>query len=329
MSTPSWLDDALRETETPDASEDYLATDVSDLYPGDIWIVKGNDHAARLRRHVLVLEAEPSTDVIRVCLLSNETELAAEDDLILPGSLTRLPYDLMVETALITRVAWDQAVRRVGMIENALLDDILDFIWDERPDRLDELRGLPARTRGDGRRQFEHDEVRDLERLGAPVEMPCDKDRVSARFVDASIAQCLSNGALDRQATMRTWDAWREVLDGRAQLCAMTYSDDDAKPAAPSWEGHEFSAALSAALVQAVTRVLCSGTQQKCNVHECNESNLKRIVFPASIGCRPGSSKGTMPTGIRILSGRRRAGPPPDVPSGLLGDQTPIFVSNS
>jgi hypothetical protein len=130
-------------------------------YPGDIVIVRYPT------RHALVLNAD--TAQIHICLLSNEVDLAMDSDIILEPTETRLPYRLMAETSLIGRVGFRQVVRKVGQTSDSLVNDILDFIWDERPDSLDPLRGLPSRCPGLGRQELERFEASDLAALCNPT----------------------------------------------------------------------------------------------------------------------------------------------------------------
>lgn len=139
MSRPEWLTAELSNLNLEDSHESY---DISDLYPGDIWLVKAND-GTTLCRSVLILNAVMSDGMLQVALLSNEVDFAADDDMILDPKSTGIPYQLMIETQLHGSVQWSQAERRIGMISEPLLDLVLGFIWGERPDDLELLRGLP------------------------------------------------------------------------------------------------------------------------------------------------------------------------------------------
>lgn len=170
---PEWLQQA-RGRDGAIRSE-HATEDLTDVCPGDLWIVESGDASAE-RRVVLVLNAKGC--VVDVALTSEFVDMAADRDLRLSRTDTGAPYDLMVETACTGRIHWGRVVRRVGIIDDSLVDDILDFIWGERPASLESRQG-PAFTHpvNGARLSFERAEADALRRLQTDPEMAHAVDR--------------------------------------------------------------------------------------------------------------------------------------------------------
>lgn len=162
MSTPDWLSRALRDNPAPPASPDRTE-DPCDLYAGDLWLLE-HDSADGVRTKRIVLVLNTGSARIHGALASNETEWASPQDIILRREETNAPFDLMIETPLHARFWWRDVVRRIGTISNERLDQVLDFIWGERPAALEALRGTPLRPSLE-REEFEAAELADLHRL--------------------------------------------------------------------------------------------------------------------------------------------------------------------
>jgi hypothetical protein len=216
---PTWLDQALDEAPEREASHVH-STDLAGLAPGDVWIVRAADREEVLRRHVLILDADPCGGSIRVALMSNSIDFATDDDLVLDEGKTSIPYQLMVQTRILGQIRWSQAIERVGLIDDDLLDQILDFIWDERPTELDVFRGLPCPDRSaEPRLGFERGELSDLRRLEI---QPCGKDGEPSltHLVDANILDDLKCGLLDLSGL----ENWKSVTTGQAHFCHLVFA---------------------------------------------------------------------------------------------------------
>ena len=205
---PTWLIEALESDDRPTGS---LSSELQSIYPGDIVIVESAGGPA-FRRHVLVLDADTQTQLLSVCLLSNETTLASDQDIRLAPDLTGAAYELMVETQLHTKVLWSQAKASTGSIEDSLLDDILDFIWDERPARLEPLRGLPSSHKTSARLDFETQELLELKRLSW-CETPTPSQGPGV-YVDASVLLTMDEEPTDPDEMSALLNLWKQIDSG-------------------------------------------------------------------------------------------------------------------
>ena len=98
------------------------------------------DPAPPLRRLALILDTDEARATIHISLLTNETEMATDHDLVLGPEQTGCSFALVVQTRLLGCLYWSQAVSRIGAIEDPMLDAILDFVWEEH-------RGIADRSR--------------------------------------------------------------------------------------------------------------------------------------------------------------------------------------
>ncbi len=196
MLTRSVNDESARPADAP-LLYPHESVDLTDVRPGDLWILGADE--LEIQRIALVLNAEGCH--LDIALASPELVWQTDRDILLRPSDTGAPYGLMVETPVVGRVHWLTARRRVGIISDELLDAILDFIWDERPDILTDLRGLPIPRPALGERlAFETAEAQDLRLLEAY--QPTGQTLVDSRSVSnptpevcASIFAAISSGA--------------------------------------------------------------------------------------------------------------------------------------
>lgn len=137
---PSWLADAVGSA--PARKAPPSSSDLADLMPGDIWTVR-SERGGGIRL-VLVLDCVFETNALHVGLLSNEVQFLSDADILLNPDETSLSYAVMLQTRFTGEVWWRQAVARYGAISEDLLDEILDFVWEDRPAALETRRGMPV-----------------------------------------------------------------------------------------------------------------------------------------------------------------------------------------
>ena len=159
-----WLADALANTE---AAKRTPSVDLMDLEPGDLWVFADRPTAdATVRRIALVLDTDQRTRTVTAALASPEVALAAPTDVVLDPAELGTPYPLMIESGFVALLPWGNACTRVGKLDDALLDDLIDFVWDERPEALEGRRGAPwTEPANEERKIFESEELSDLESL--------------------------------------------------------------------------------------------------------------------------------------------------------------------
>jgi hypothetical protein len=235
MKSHEWLNAAIQSQnrQTPEEMREGMrTTDLADLCPGDIWIVRAAGETSSLRRSVLVLDADQKTGVLDVALMSNQIDFATDNDIVLDSSHSRVPYRLMVETDLNAKIDWRQAKTRIGMISDDLLDMILDFIWDERPDPLEELRGLPHPDRArEPLVSFQKEEITELRQLLAEGDSGTQPSgqRAGLKLVDSSVLS-METGRMECVAATCALSSWREVHEGRSQFCFLGFKEAPLHP---------------------------------------------------------------------------------------------------
>lgn len=160
------------------------------------------------RRLVLVLSAVDG-HVCQVALVTNEFDLATDQDVRFVKAEARLPYDLLVETDVNGPVRPDRLGDRVGQLEGALLEWVSEAALEGRfHPELDGRRGLPIRDLDRSRGAWK---VREGELL--------DRNLVSAAeadvplFVDPAI---FASGTSAGPECLE--EAMLEVTEGRARL---------------------------------------------------------------------------------------------------------------
>jgi hypothetical protein len=172
--------------------------DRADLEPGDLWVFTSVG-TSRIQRVVLIMDLAPSAGSVTAALVSTEVDLASDLDVVLGPEHHSAGYPLMVETAFVATLHWANAVRRVGMVSDELLDHLINFVWYERPEPLESMRGHAWTEPAQGERAaFEDCELADLAELartsdprfgGAPPTAAIGFDAATA------VAQCRRPGA--------------------------------------------------------------------------------------------------------------------------------------
>lgn len=162
---PAWLTAALIEAKCDGAN--VRSADLADLEPGDLWVFQGS-HDAPVRRIVLVLDSDVHAGTVTAALVSTEVDFAGDRDIVVDDTATGAGYPLMIQTGFIATLLWARADHRVGMLSNELVDDVVDFIWNDRPGSLETLRGLPwPEPTHERRAAFESEELADLRQLAS------------------------------------------------------------------------------------------------------------------------------------------------------------------
>ncbi|HAP78076.1 MAG TPA: hypothetical protein DCR14_18580 [Acidimicrobiaceae bacterium] len=162
---PEWLRAALKQHPTPDRAA--RSSDQADLEPGDLWVFSEEIKPfAGVQRVLLVLDTDVRNASVVAAMTSVEVAFAGDRDVVLSAD-QGLPYPLMVETGLVASVPWSHARERVAMLDDKIVDALIDFIWGDRPEELESLRGHawldPA---VEERVDFEAAELRDIQKLG-------------------------------------------------------------------------------------------------------------------------------------------------------------------
>jgi hypothetical protein len=284
---PKWLEDAIECDRRPKPIEPCGP----EVYPGDIWVVEAAGRA-ELRRHILVVDVDASCGLLHVCLMSNQTSLAGDEDIVLPVTLTGAPYELMVETQLHTKILLTQATQPVGAVDDDLLDAILDFIWDDRPEQLEHLRGLPSRAKTSARIDFEREEMSDLETLTG-ADSPTGSPDLEV-YVDRSVFTQPPGDPLDMSATSAALGLWRQLRNGEIGCC-----DVDVVPWPVPLKG--IDAGIMAAILQTFATNLLS---EDCHVHlmHTNTEGGPTPVLLRGPAQHPISTGRTTPSAIQLIA---------------------------
>lgn len=138
---PGWVEEANR------LLGQRLRPEVVDDWPtppqvGDVrvaGVVAGRPGELRL---VCVLGADSGTGVARVALVSNETEMASEGDVVVPGSGCGLTFDLLIEARAVGFLWWIQVGRKVARLDNGWIESVLRAV-DAPPPAADASRAGP------------------------------------------------------------------------------------------------------------------------------------------------------------------------------------------
>jgi len=219
------------------------------------------DPAPPLRRLALILDTDEARATIHISLLTNETEMATDHDLVLGPEQTGCSFALVVQTRLLGCLYWSQAVSRIGAIEDPMLDAILDFVWEEHRDDIEHLRGRPVPDVLAGmRRSFEHCELSALRQLAEEADPTLGSGRASLCFLDvASLPKFLAASGLPTLGLLR-----RFATDSRnVHFCRsnQVHHPEPLSPSAkyPAWgpRTHELLEAV-ASLAAAASRELLS-----------------------------------------------------------------------
>lgn len=161
---PDWVTAALEQHPAPPPTSRSL--DHADLEPGDLWVFSEKIKPyAGVQRVALVMDTDVKNASVTAALTSVEIAFAGDRDLVLTAEETDA-YPLMVQTGMVARLPWSHAHHRVGMVDDDLVDTIINFVWDDRPDELEPRRGH-AWLEPDihERVAFEEAELKDLRKL--------------------------------------------------------------------------------------------------------------------------------------------------------------------
>jgi hypothetical protein len=115
-------------------------------------------------RMVLVTRVDQPTRTVGVVLLSPETDLWTDTDILLKGEETGLAFDLLLQTELVGPLFWSQLGHPVGRLDAKLLDELIHAL-EQHPDNLAGRRGLPIRDQADLRWAHKQSEAETLGRL--------------------------------------------------------------------------------------------------------------------------------------------------------------------
>lgn len=124
---------------------------------GDIYRLVAPNDADEDAAIVLVTKVHPETGSVAVTLLSPDVEFATPADLLLPRAGSLRPYDLLVESDIFGYVWTDQLDRRLGVVDDDLMDDLTAVRLDESTSRGPA--GPPLLNRDDPRWAFKEAEL--------------------------------------------------------------------------------------------------------------------------------------------------------------------------
>lgn len=183
---PIWLSDLLPAARD-DARDPSLQEDEpAEVLPGDICVVRPvAPHLAPARLFVV---SDVGTGWCEGMLAGIETELATEVDVVLDTASADLGYEIAVHTRFSGPVWITQLTRRVGAIDEHVLDQLLALAWNDEPDGVDLARGIPLQPAGVDPRYVA------LERMSAELDQltaDCRSRRaeLAAPVLDPAIAQ--------------------------------------------------------------------------------------------------------------------------------------------
>jgi hypothetical protein len=204
MSVPSWLAEGLDGWQAQTAPETGL------LQRGQVLACETTEEAGEFARLVLVLDVDPDEHAVTVCLVTNETDLAIDSDLIVRAAVMGLGLDVAVETHLMGTV-WDFQLptgRSLGSVPPEVLDEILAVEAGEPTENTDLIRGLPLGGADDPRRFFREQELAELKRLTADCERT---------LLDGGLAPPVpDHGPLLRHISNDRYAAYAWLLDATA-----------------------------------------------------------------------------------------------------------------
>jgi predicted NBD/HSP70 family sugar kinase len=117
---------------------------------------------------VLIVEVDAAAGFVLAMLTTNETEMAADTDVVLPADRLGLPFPLAVECDLVGALWSTQVERRIGAIDSDTVDAIRAFRQgDPLPEFLG-FQGLPIQGSQDPRWRFKVTELAAMQALSAP-----------------------------------------------------------------------------------------------------------------------------------------------------------------
>jgi hypothetical protein len=143
---PPWLPDAVEDA--PGASRDpsFKEADPAEVMAGDICVVRPIASAGRLPR--LIVVSSVGEGWCEGMLAGPETELATEVDALLNPIISGLGYEIAVYTRFSGPVWIAQVSRRVGAVEDQVLEQLQVLAWSDEPEGVTLARGIPLQPRG-------------------------------------------------------------------------------------------------------------------------------------------------------------------------------------
>lgn len=169
----SWLEDLKRQNPAPaqrpttSGSASGLASTASDLV-GGIFRAVSMDHDQR-PGIVAVVDADEASRSATVVLLTAEVEMGGDRDLLLTPAETGLGYEVIAQAEIAGYVWLVQLERKLGALDSALVQQLLE-LQNAEPDALEpDLRaGPPIVSRRDVRWSFKSAELARLQDLTGP-----------------------------------------------------------------------------------------------------------------------------------------------------------------
>ncbi len=143
---PAWLSAALLATANDFSDTNSREDEPTEVLPGDVCVVRSMNGPQSPGRLFVVTDAENSC--CQGMLAGIETELATEVDALLAPSLTGLGYEIAVYTRFSGAVWITQISRRVGMVAEDVLEQLLALAWSDEPDGVVVPRGIPLQAAG-------------------------------------------------------------------------------------------------------------------------------------------------------------------------------------
>lgn len=122
-----------------------VATD--SIEAGDIRLALSLDKT--LQCFVLVLAVH--SEFLVVCLLSNEKDMMSDYDVLLSRDRTLLPYDLVAQTDLTSRIYPIQARKFFGLLDAEMVSSLVHASNGDFSGIESSLRGMPIRGKSDPR----------------------------------------------------------------------------------------------------------------------------------------------------------------------------------
>ncbi len=143
---PAWLSAALLAVTTEFRDTDLYEDEPTEVLPGDVCVVRSMNGSPNLGRLFVVTDVEDGC--CRGVLAGIETELATEADALLAPSLTGLGYEIAVYTRFPGAVWITQISRRMGAVNEDVLNQLLALAWSDEPDGVIVPRGVPLQAAG-------------------------------------------------------------------------------------------------------------------------------------------------------------------------------------
>lgn len=162
-------------------------------YPGDIRAARHMDaRGDTLARLVVVLDVDDDERIASVALTTDELDLATDADVEIPSELAGTAFRLLAQPGIVGPVWWGQLGPLVGRVQPEVLGPDTSL-----------RRGLPLRSRTDGRWLFKEQELLELRSLTSEcMESLCDGAREVRAFVDPQMISGWLEGGDPRVADL-------------------------------------------------------------------------------------------------------------------------------